>query len=66
MSRTYTCDACGETYTSGWTDEEAAAEAAAAFSAEELYDPATVCDPCWREMRAAIPDLDARYPDGAP
>jgi len=61
MSDSYYCEACGGVFTKGWTDEEAMAEANAAFIVAELKDAATVCDPCWHQMRAAMPDLDARY-----
>ncbi len=60
---TYKCAACGGTFTKGWTDEEAAAEAASVFTPEELKDTSLVCDPCWREMRAAMPDFAERYVD---
>jgi len=60
---TFTCGACGGTFPRGWTDEEAAAEALAAFSPGELLTEAVgvVCDDCWQAMRREMPDLDARY-----
>lgn len=58
---TFTCAACGGVYVALATDEEVAAEAAAAFSPDELVDAASVCDDCWHSMRAAMPDFDARY-----
>lgn len=61
MSETYRCAACGGTFTKGWSDDEAAAEAAGAFAAVELEDAAVVCDDCWLGMRRAMPDLDERY-----
>lgn len=62
---TYTCEACQGIFRSGWSDEKAQAEARSAFSEQELVDTAVVCDDCWREMRAAMPDLDERYDDWA-
>ncbi len=57
---TYRCEACGDTFTlqEGW---DPMAEASAVFRPEELADAAHVCDDCWRAMRAAMPDMDARY-----
>lgn len=60
---TFTCDACKGTFEKGWSDEESAAEAGAVFSQGELDDARLVCDPCWRAMRTAMSDLDARYRD---
>lgn len=57
----FTCEACGDTYTQIWTDDDARAEANAVFRPEELVDAAVVCDACFTEMRAAMPDMNARY-----
>lgn len=59
----FTCGACGGTFPKAWSDEEALAEAEDAFDPSELEDAAVVCDDCWREMRRAMPDFDARYAD---
>lgn len=47
---TYTCARCGKSFESDWTDEEAQAEAAEKFDAEELEDAAVVCDDCYKTM----------------
>ena len=52
---------CGETLQNAWTEEEAVAEANAAFTPDELVDAALVCDDCWQNMRYAVPELDQRY-----
>lgn len=59
----YRYDACGEAFISGWSDEEAKAEAEATFTPAELVDAAIVCEDCWQAMRKAMPDMDARYAD---
>jgi len=63
--RTYCCAACGEEFEfeEGWDPQ---AEAESAFTPAELADSVTVCDDCWKAMRAAIPEMDARYPIGEP
>ena len=58
---TFVCTGCGHTFDRVRTDEDVAGEAAAVFTSGELADVATVCDDCWRAMREAMPDLDARY-----
>jgi hypothetical protein len=57
----FTCDACGGTFTSEWSDEDAQTEAALAFDPAELEGAAVVCDDCFQDMRAVMPDMDARY-----
>lgn len=61
MAGLFTCDACGGTFEKGWSDGEALAEARQTFTADELRDPAVVCDPCLKRMRAEMPDLEERY-----
>lgn len=60
-THSYDCDNCESAFLipPDWDPE---VEAAAAFTATELTDRAVVCDDCWRAMRAAMPDLDERYP----
>jgi hypothetical protein len=60
MAGTYTCEACGGTFTEGWTDAAANAEARAVFGVDHEQDPtmAVVCDDCYRLMTAAIPPKD--------
>jgi hypothetical protein len=54
---TYTCAACGGTFTSGWSEAEAAAEARNAFGVDLTQDPTmvVVCDACYKAMTAAVP-----------
>ena len=53
LGESYTCERCGETFTKGWSDEEAAAEARDLFPAAHLaVSQATVCDGCYREIMA--------------
>ena len=68
----YTCERCGGTFTKGWSDEEALAEAQDLFPAAHIAEPddqATVCDPCYREIMAwaqgNAPDL-LREPPASP
>jgi hypothetical protein len=59
----FTCDNCRRTFGQERSDQDAEAEArTAGFTEAELADPAVVCDDCWQAMRAAMPDLDDRYP----
>lgn len=62
MGKAFTCAACGGSFVADWSEEEAAAEAAAAFTPDELADTEEVCETCWRQMREQMPDLDERYP----
>ncbi len=53
----YQCDACGEVYDKGWSDEEAAAEYATMHGrAPDLgpddHQDAVVCDDCFKAMSA--------------
>jgi hypothetical protein len=61
----FTCEVCGGCFIADNTKEECLAEAEAVFSPEELTDPVSVCDECWMELRAALPELDARYREGS-
>jgi hypothetical protein len=58
---TFVCESCGGTFEKGRPDEDAWAEALAAFTPAELEDAAVVCDDCWKAMRADMPELDERY-----
>lgn len=50
-ARQVTCGQCGDTFESGWTEEEAEAEAVAAFGAMPA-DPVLVCDECYTAIMA--------------
>ena len=63
-AETFTCDNCGETREKGWSDEEAAAEAAELYPGMDLTDRAeagVVCDACYQHImgrvRAEAPEL---------
>lgn len=47
---TYTCAACGETFVSGWSEEEALAELKANFGNIPKEDCSVVCDDCFKRM----------------
>lgn len=64
MSKTYTCDSCGKTFESGWSDEEAAAETQANFPGIDITDrdeAGVVCEDCYEHImaraRAEAPEL---------
>lgn len=57
----FTCDVCRGTFSKSRSDEDAAAEADAAFSPDELEAAGVVCEDCWQKMRGAMPSLDDRY-----
>lgn len=61
MAEEFTCNACQQSFPKAWSDAAAVAEAEGTFTAAELATAVVVCDPCLLEMRAAMPDLDARY-----
>lgn len=44
--RKFTCDMCKETYTSGWTEEEAKAEYESIFGPNMGEEMAVLCDDC--------------------
>lgn len=48
-ANTYTCSACHGVFESGWTDEEAQAEALSIFGAQ-CGPMSMVCDECWHKM----------------
>lgn len=50
--KTYTCTHCGETYEQGWTEEEARAEAQAAYGDVPPEELSTVCDECHKGFMA--------------
>lgn len=48
---TYTCAICGNTYDTGWSDEEAVAEMKENFGEEMTIDQCSlVCDDCYKAM----------------
>ncbi len=62
-ARTFTCDNCGKTFDSDWSDEEAAAEAQENFPGLDITDPdesGVVCDDCYQRImsraRAEAPE----------
>lgn len=61
MSLTYTCSACGGKFESGWSDDEADAEAADTFMVPNAHlnpNMRIVCDDCYKRMNAQIPMQD--------
>ena len=60
---TYTCDACGGTFESGWTEEESQAEYSIEFPKEKAagVERAVVCEECYqRLMKRFTADRSAR------
>ena len=51
-TKTFTCDACGGTFDSEWTDEVAAAEHEERWGVPPDEDAAVVCDECYKELLA--------------
>lgn len=50
MSDEYTCAVCGQTFTKGWTEDEALAEKSEFFGDIPIEECEIVCDPCWKKM----------------
>jgi DNA-directed RNA polymerase subunit RPC12/RpoP len=51
----YTCESCGKTFDSDWSDEDAAAEAQENFPGIDTSNPneaAVVCDDCYQHIMA--------------
>ena len=48
--REFICARCGETYESGWTEEEALQELKETFNTP-VEECAKVCDDCYKELR---------------
>jgi hypothetical protein len=49
--RSFTCDACGETFPMARSDEEARAEAEEIFGEHVWADPITMlCEDCWKKI----------------
>lgn len=44
--RSFTCDCCGNTYTSGWSEAEAEAEAQREWGGVEPDERRVICDTC--------------------
>ena len=62
----YTCEKCGETFESGWTEEEADAEAKHYWGVKNAHDRvgvdmAVVCDDCWEVIRPDRPENAVAY-----
>jgi len=54
----FTCEACGKTFPTGWTDAEARAEAKANGWGDIAQDDmAIICDDCYKEIRAWMQSL---------
>lgn len=50
----YTCAECGQTYESGWDEEDATAELAATFPLQDKTACDVVCDDCYKKIMAEI------------
>lgn len=57
----FVCYSCGRVLRDLSPPGSTEAEAAAAFTPEELADAVSYCDDCWHGRRAADPEFDARY-----
>jgi DNA-directed RNA polymerase subunit RPC12/RpoP len=61
VSDTYVCAMCGETFISGWSEEEARAEYAQNFPGSTEDDRGSACDDCyemiltWARERGLLP-----------
>jgi hypothetical protein len=53
--KTYTCECCGQTFQSDWTDEDAAREFRATFPNADIAERAEVCEPCYIMLKAICP-----------
>lgn len=49
-NQTYTCEVCGKTCKSAWTEEEALVELEIKFPEARVEDCALVCDDCYKEF----------------
>lgn len=58
MDREFTCERCGLTFKSGWTQEEAEAEMRENFGEIAESDRVVVCDPCYRLITAQFPPAE--------
>jgi len=59
-SRSFKCEACGETFEKTRSDDEAQAEYESLFGADAVSDKVVVCDDCYRVLIPGgkpIPDL---------
>ena len=52
---TYTCDVCGGTFQSDWSDEDALREMKRNFGDVAKEDRRIACDDCFRKMTAQLP-----------
>lgn len=48
--REFTCEECGGTFETGWSDEEAREESNALFPGVSVDDMAEICDVCFKEI----------------
>lgn len=53
MENSFTCAYCRKTFPKGWSDEEAAQEAANLFPDHEQKDMEVVCDDCFKRIMAS-------------
>ena len=53
-AKEYKCDACGGTFTAGWSDEEAKDEYKEKFGMEVSDGDGIVCDDCYKQMMGEI------------
>jgi hypothetical protein len=51
MPREYTCECCKQTFTEGWSNEEAMSEMKASFGNMRPEELSVVCDDCYQKMR---------------
>jgi DNA-directed RNA polymerase subunit RPC12/RpoP len=63
VSKTYTCAHCGGTFESGWSDEDANAEALENWGvtdASRRDDMAEICDDCHAEFTEWLKSRESR------
>lgn len=54
VADSYTCDACGDEFEKGWSDDEADRELAVTFPGAEKAQCAIVCDDCYQRLMACV------------
>lgn len=57
----FTCERCGETFESDWTDESANAEMLATFGELPKEDQAVVCDECYASIMQAMANQGTKH-----
>lgn len=69
-TETFTCEACGESFESGWSDAEARADGEARFGVDaeqlEAGAAAVVCSDCLRQMLEVFPEMERGHPEYTP